>query len=596
MFGKTTLNTKLAEHLAKTGGCYRRDLARYGMQFATEKRVQAVIKQCIQEEFFRVETVIKADRRKTDDSYSYIMLTRKGKTAYLDTIGEDEIYYRTHFEEKEKQFFTTNHDKLRIALRTSRIETMFAANGIPTAAVDKPSLTYLYGKLTGASQVLCNDTYKDTLPRAECAEVLEKGIFYTIKEFRDFLDNMENIGSDDTMYSRARGIYISNDKILVVFISEVGANKIIKISSTAEKRLLVKIKTLSKITQAYRKLPELSKKKRNPATGEMIVTQMVESHPYALVISDGDSLVYSMATGNPRGIIKGKDKMLVKDATVKNSKDNAWGNTTWLKGNGSVFPRVFVTPCTPYGIGSLGYLCHTSSEEWAVASRALFASSERFEIDSFDPIYPAYEKGEWSRKSIFMPVFEVNELYSIATAKYTPTFLTYSDMLNAISHSIRKETAYYNADTMEIFDPDEVIIYDEYGYPKGYHMLEEVLRQMGLQCAKKDLNALPALQGYTFNKFYNEVARGRIDIQLLIPSLPTKKLEQKEEEPKRFRTSVLGMRMGEKFINKIKKAAKLHDTTVSSYIKGLIHEQVNEDAELYDQRIREAKRKARVKE
>lgn len=592
MFGKTTLDTKMAGHLARTGGCYRRDLTRYGMQFATEKRVQAVIRQCLQQEFFKAETVIKADRRKADDSYTYLVLTRKGRVAYLDAIGEDEQYYRLHFEEKAKLFGTVNQEKLRIALRTSRIETMFAANGIPVAAIDKPSLPYLYGKLTGAPQVLCNEMYKDTLPRTECAEVLSKGIFYTIKEFRDFLDNMESIGSDDTMYSRARGIFVSSDKILVIFIPEIGGNKIIKISSTAEKRLLVKLKTLSKITKAYRKLPELSKKKRNPATGEKAVTQMVESHPYALVISDGDSLVYSMATGNPRGIIKGKDKMLMKDAAAKSSKEKAWGNTTWLKGDGSVFPRVFVTPCTPYGIGSLGYLCHTSAEEWAASSRALFASSERFEIDSFDPIYPAYEKGEWSRKSIFMPVFEVNELYSIASAKYTPTFLTYGDMLNAISHSIRKEATYYNADTMEIFDPDEVIIYDEYGYPKGYHMLEEALRQKNLQCSKKDLNALPALQGYTFNKFYNEVARGNIDLQYLIPSLPTKKLEQKEET-KRYRTSVLGIRMGEKFINRIRKAAKLHDMTASSYIKGLIHEQVNADSDLYDEKIRQAKKQRR---
>lgn len=599
MLTKTSTDTKLALHIANTGIVYKHDLVLAGAKYVTEKRSREIIRQQIKENNFEVVKIEKKKKNKKDDQYEAIVLSKKGKVELLNALDENEKYYNDRYKEREDATHTSSTDKLRTLLLTSRIETMFSLAGqVRVFPLDKPSLYKLYAtlmKIESNEKESTTNNYLDNLPPQEYQTILKTdGIYYSIKEVRDFFEQMDGMGKDDTYQSRAKGIYLRNDKLLVVYTSDVGANKLIGINTSAEKKLLNKLQIFARISEIARPLPDLSKKHKSQYGDNLIISEkdLITSQPYALVISDGDALVYTMATGNPRGITKTKDLMDVDLSRKKYAQSK--GETTskgWLKGDGAIYPRVFVTPFTINGIGSLDYLCHTTVEEWAKVSQINFSKSNRFEVNAYDPIYPAYEvnkKEGWNRKSIFMPVFEVNELYNISKEKNTPVILTYKDMLDAMAHSIKKEVRYYNADNMLPFGRDEVLIYDEHGYPAGKHKIEMILKSESLKCSAKEINALPALHNYPVIKFFNEIARNNINLKPIIDSLNVEYVE--ETLKKRKRRGSLTLTASEEFINKIKKASKLHNTSISSYIRSQIYVNVIKDAEAYEQKLKDNKK------
>lgn len=586
MFSKSTIDTKLAVALLNLGACYKQDLVLYARQFVHENRARSVINERLDEGYFELLQISKKKKGKGD--YEVIALTSKGRKAILDVLEEDENYYREVYEDNERDFRTSSTESLRAALTMSRIKLMFEMADVPSFNTNKPKLSDLYytivdrhiiehGEVTERS---ADRKYMVNLSPREMDELLKRGIFYNMKEFREFTKEKYGEEIDTVFSSRAKGIYISFDKILVVYAPNRGDNKIFRVGVDFEKKLLRALEIFGNITNAYRKLPKLSLLSKSRYDGKMYYSNLKESHPYALVISDGDSMVYSMAVGNPSGLIKGVDFNELDDKRDKYHKKNKKEpKMIWFKGNGAIYPRVFVTPFTQNGIGSLKYLCDVSAEEWVLASKALFAKSEHFE-PSDNPIYPANELGKYKTSAIYMPVFEVNELYQLGQKRYSPVILTYKDMADAISHSLRQEVKFYDAETMLPIPKDEVLIYDEYGYPKGMHLLEIKLHQQGLTCDKKELNNLPALQGYEYNKFYNEIARGNINLDYLIPRLNTKELipkEPKKRHLKRRMTTVLGTEIAKM----IEDAAKLHNMTPSSYIRTRIYDIAKKDAEEY---------------
>ena len=583
MFRKNTLNTKLATHLLEVGQCYKSDLYMVAKMLGDEAHGIKTINAMIKSNDIAIREVKSGQRR-----IEVFALTKKAKIELLNVL-DDEYFYR-HYKEFEQEFHTSNQETLKSRLDSSRVKTMFALAGVPTFQKDKPSLYHLFTTLYQLpydykEKFDNKPTYNDTLNAEECAKVLSAGIYYTIKEVRDFL-NEDIEGSADTFLgSRAKGIFISTMNCLIVYSGKHGENKLIRIRQEAEKRLLSGIRPLLQITQVNRNLPALSRRRQSTFDGTKVVDKMIENTPYGLVITDGESLIYSMATGNPRGLVKGIDKNKYDKTRKKRIEEKGMSvSKAWLKGDGAIFQRLFATPFTENGIHSLDYICHTTAEEWHATSLKLFSSSKTFTPNNNNPLYPYDIDWETKIPMIYMPVFECNELYNIYQMDYKVGILTYPDMLNVISHSVRKELPYFDADTMERVNRDNVLIYDDYGYPKGLKMLQDYLLERNLETKKKDYFDLPKKFNYEYTKFYNEIARGKINLDKLFPSVPTTEIEIKEQ--KRIKRKSITLSFGEEMTNKIYQAAKLHNMSASAYVKSLIHDKVVTDAEAYKELIR----------
>ena len=582
MFRKGTLKTKLAMHLLQVGQCYKSDLYMVAKMMGDEAYGIKTINKMISED----DIVVRRVKNKSK-TVSILALTRKAKLSLVNLLDED--YFYTHYKTFDKDFRTANVDTLLSRLDASRVKTMFSLAEVPTLPHDKPSLYHLFTTLYRLPYDYKEEfdnkpMYADQMTRDECEEMLSRGIYYTIKEVRDFLNEDIEGSSDTSLGSRAKGVFISKYNCLVVYSGRHGDNKLIRIRNEAEKRLLLALRVILQITNVNRALPSLSRSRQSNFDGSRVVDSLMQNTPYALVISDGESLIYSMATGNPRGLIKGTNKIKYDKQQKKRVEEKGMTVTTsWLKGDGAIFQRVFGTPFTENGINTLEYLCHTTAEEWQKTMMALMSDNAQFTYNGNNPLYP-YDMTGKNLPCIYMPALEVNELYNIFQMDYRVAILTYQDLMNTIAHSVRKELYYFDADTLKMFPRDTVLIYDDNGYPKGQKLLEDYLKAQGKKATKKTYFDLPKQFGYDFVKFYNEIARGNIDVRKLFASVETSDIEEKET--KRIKRKSITLTLGEEMTNNIYRAAKLYNMSASAYVKNLIHDKVIEDSDKYKEEIR----------
>ena len=581
MIRSNTLKEKLMSYLMEVGWCYKSDLYMIGKMNGDESNSIKEIKRMYDDGL--IEEKVETNKKRL----SVVGLTKKGYVEIANKMNERGMEMSDEYKKIEKEFHMSRIEALKTKVSDNRIKTMMMISGVHTTPTDKPSLAYLVETIQEKTPAANkrDKVYNDSLTYDQCKEKLSNGIYYTMKEFRDFVDGEEEGTSDMFMGTRARGIFISQNNCFVVYIAEPGNNRLIRVRPESEKRLMRVLMTILRITDVQRDLPMLSKRRISKFDKTEIIDNMIENNVYALVISDRDSLVYSMATGNPRGRIIGKDKMLTdKRKQDYHDHNNTQAKSLWLKGDGSIYQRMFVTPFTENGIHSLEYLCNTSAEEWYYTSINLFKDKETFEINNDGQHYPAYELSEQKIPAIYMPVFEVNELYRISNKDYNVTIVTYEDMVNAIARSIRKDVHYYDADTLNKFDDNITLIYDYSGLPKGQKMISDELLKQNQECDYDYYQKLPSTFGYDKTKFYNEVARKRIDLNKLLPSIHAHEIVIKPQ--KRIRRKSITLTMGEELTDKIYQAAKLNNVSASVYIKNIIYKTVNDDAAKYKELLK----------
>ena len=587
-----TLETKAMSLMFDIGSCYKSDLLLFLRSRGSDDTGNAsrMLKRMIDSGYIQESSVY---QQKGSETYKILKITRKGKNALYDTLGD--IYFKTYSKESTKEFHTSSPALLHPRLADSRMKIFFATADVKATPRLKPSLFYLYKSLTDGSyeEEGKENRYRNDLSREECEVLLDDGLFYTIREVRSFLD-MDSPGDSDVTYaSRARGIFISRKNFYVIYMPRHGDNKLIRFATGAEEKLLKALRPLIRLTEATRRLPELEAVAAGAHTGEQVALHQVFNTVNALVISDGDSMVYTMATGNPNGIIRGADLNEVKRAKEASAAANRKTvRNQWLTGDGSIYHRVFVTPFTINGASSLMYLCSKTAEDWARESALLLQSLDGFTANDYDPMYPADEIVQGRKiPSIFMPVFEVNELYRISQMDYKVTILSYSDMFNAIAKSVRKDLHYYDADTLSKVEENAVMVYAPNGLPAGKKMIIDALSECGLQGDNKEIDSLHQRYGYDIIKFHNKIARGEIDIDKLIASLTTEPLQEVPE--KRIIKKSVTVYGDDDFMKDLKQAAKYKNINMSAYIKNLIYEQVQEDARKYREKLSENAREWR---
>ena len=582
-----TCATTLLEFTMKVGACFLTDLRLVGRMLYSERTSLRAIKSLLKDESLETRTLMLSK----DASFEMVSLSRNGRIKLLDSLEDD--YWYKFSKENEKYFRVTDVKTMMNNLLGSRIKTMMFLADIVTFPKDKPTLYYLVYKLSGLLPPPPdegeNGYYKNDLSESQCRELLKKGIYYDIKEFREYMETYGRQEKDTTYLSKARGIFLSNTNCFVVYAGRHGDNKMISIRPVGETRLLEALAPVLKVTNVQRPLPRLDKKRINERTGEEIITEKTMGEPYALIISDGNSLVYSTANGNPNGRIKKLDlNELSRQRSKRAKEDNALERVAWLKGESDLYRRIFITPCTENGISSLEYITHATVEEYFEATDSLMGNDERFEKNKGNVLYPYTIIIDNERyPAIYMPAYEAKELYRIFTMKHTVAIITYRDMTDAISHSVRKPAIYIDTEDMTIIPTDEVMIYNSHGYPQGQKMIENELAKQNKKTAKKEINKIADQLGYeNITTFYNDVATKKLsayEVACMITN--TEPLPPDEE--KTFRHKRITLTMGEAFTKEVYNAARYRNMSASNYVKQLIHDKVIEDANEYRKLKRE---------
>ena len=539
---------------------YKKDLLLYSRYLTggDDAYANKVVNKMIREGELLEKNIVKEKRDTEGESYVALYISDKGKKYIKKKLGAEIL---NTFDEVQKNFRTIQTNILRKHLNDNRIKIMFEMCEVPT--YQKPKLKDLYEIMK-------------TNPTPEYQKLLDNGLYYTVKEIREFIDTAIGEGISDTTYSsRIKGLFLSTTNAMAVYITKRGDNKIQKTSDLREKRLLKRLEPLLSITKVNRPLPTLAKKKKSRMDNSLVIDKQAQNGVWGLMISDGDSLVYSMASGSANGIIRKPRKTDSNKETTR--------RYSWLTGENQIYSRMFVTPFTVAGVGSLNYLCHTSAEEWYKEAKEFMLDKEQFEENVYNPLYCADEivRGR-KQPAIYMPVFEVNELKNISDMDYDVTVVTYPDMINAISHATRKENRYYDADTMELVNREEIMIYGEKGYPKGQEIIQEELKRLHIKADKREITRLHKKYDMTRISFFNGIAEGEIDLHDAINKLP---LKVEKKEPRKYnKRKKVSVDMPSEIVTTIKKAAKYKDLSMNRYLINLIMshiEEIREDARKY---------------
>lgn len=589
---KDLLSTKAIELLYKATMLYKNDLLLFIAYQSTRQNASQIIRRLINSNIIACQKV-----KGVEACY----LTKKGKQGII--IDKP----------LSKDFHTTDEEVLSRKLQENTIKVLFAICGIPAFYDEKIPLGEIRATMLGLNN-------RSTLRYEQASNFLNKGAYYTKKEWADFV-SLVSLGKSDTFVgSRFKGVYISDNNCYFVYMPERGDNKILRINYEKEAYLKASAEVLKSFTNIFRDIPELYtyKQSKNDPT-KLIPASKVKNEAYALVISDGNAQTYSMVTGNPRGLIKNIDfSSLVnkrkRAAEIRAEEESErqiqelfgaarikakvkYGQV-FLDAYNDIYNHLFVVSRNFSGIRSLDYLCTNTLETWKEESLDLFKTNPKYFIKTNNPIFPYVEHvGERKIPAIYLPVYDVKILRTLSEKDYSSTVATYEDMIETIAHSTRKQHRFYDADfyledkkiVARLFDKDATYIYDYSGYIKGELMIRDYLEEQGLEVVDKYIySKLPTLCGHEQSTvFYNKIARGELDIESIVSKIETKEIDNTKH--RNIKKSIC-IHVSNDFYERIKKAAKYDNMSIQQSIVQMIREPVNQKCKTFNDNLQKKKR------
>ena len=568
---KNSYTLLIGKTLFQLGACYRSDMSLFLRSINGNNKSYA---SKLLNEMLRNNLIIEREvtrRNKTNKKpEKFIALTTKGKNEIIDHLYIHKKSYTQYFLDNadflDLAFHTNDSLKLNRRLEDSTIKILFDACNIHVYEKDKPKLYNLYLWLQSGERNSNNDF----------TEKLNEGIYYSMEEVREFADSVKPNSSDKFFSARAKGVFLSWNKLLVVYI---GLHRLMKISDNLERQLLEVLNPLAELLNVNRKLNDFNVIR---VTANGYRTEPKYNSIQALIISDGTSLVYTSAIGRAKGQIK--DIKRFNKSKIQDSKHNF----LFLASNNPLYERVFITPTTLEGINSLQYLITHTPETWKKDSELIMSNIPNFERNTeIDPYYTYQERDAKGilHPAIFMPVYEINELYQISMFDYECIIVTYRDMLDAIAHSVRKECKMYDADTHKPYTDSDFIIYDQKGYPSGLKKIQDSLAKQSKKFSVKEFNNLYTQFNCTnYIEFYNKIDKGLISENEIIEKLT---LEEKKATVKHRRKPKKAIEVDEDLHEMLKKGAKHNNINMTSYVRKLLKnsETLKEDAKAYEEKM-----------
>ena len=401
---------EVLRNMAYLGQCYKTDLAlivRSGTRYESELQ-----KELIDAGWIREKEVVKTLTGSKKPTVTVVAITQKGKVHLCDELNTEKYISKAF---KQTHFNASESKRLHRYLGDSRIMIMMHKSGVRTYPYEKPSLYHMYMHLSHEAEYLPEkynhelsgtNEYDNTL---ELSAVMNDGVYYSVEEFRNFARiQLEERIEDTFQGARFRGILVSRNQIILVYLSNVFDNKRIKLSSGQEER---GINIVEHVFSKFNQVESVN----------------------ALVISSGNALVVDMALCGRNGIAI--DKSIRSLNLVDNSCE--------------LFEHIYVIPHNLAGIDSLSYIAHHTFEEWADDARELFEDLPGFEL-----IPDEFVANDWllardiekDTRAIFVPYYDIKMLDFLHTFHEDISIVTYPDMADTISHSIRRGNAIFDVD------------------------------------------------------------------------------------------------------------------------------------------------------
>ena len=462
---------------------------------------------------------------------------------------------------KERTSPQLSNEKLK-RLQANGIKCMFFASGIPVAVPIKPSLDFLYSTIALGRPVKKKgylESRRD-LSFEDAKRYLANGVFYTIREFREFLaSSTMNTSNNDTFSgSRARGIFISDTDCFIVYAARKYNNKLLKVLKPSEAALCDALDS---------KLPQFTNVMRKKAGKKWTYE--------AIIFSDTDKLMYMTVMGSAGGKLHGKKT--AHDFMVGETGESGLNNYI-VTGADRLFNKIHIIPTSSAGSDMLSYLLSHPLESIEADGRGLISSTKGFKEDHGNALYPYRYKGTGSYP-IYLPVFTANTLDLIIKkhrAEDGPEVIfTRQDLANAVSHSLRDIPFILFDLDGNLIDEDSYYLYSHNGDILGRHILKETLARKGLMIDGKTgsnvMETMPSLCNLTGKAFYNALAKGKIDIERLIPDLPLVPLRQKARKERCSITVCLNLTP--ELNTFARNRAEELGLNLSQYLRGLVREE-----------------------
>lgn len=491
--------------LALGGMAYKKDLA-LGMSFwfsndATRMAERKIVK--LKNKGY-VEEISKEEFR---TPHNLIKITTEG-CKYLAT--KKDISLKELMDSAPHRVDYKASDSLKRAMSANRVLLAMHSSGIKFFPQDKPKLINL-----------ANNSYRaeDYEP-----ELLKKGIFYTSKEIREYMKQSNLHNEDTTFAAKFSGAYISQDKIIFIFLEPPGKNKAIKFMYKPMKDLINGLQRgLKNSIKAFRVLEGYGPRMLND--GVYKERKLCMSKPYALIISNGYEKVYASVIGNKYGKVsldKQDDGITNREkarSKPRKNRDSQVDFTYYLRADlnedKALFPRTFVIPFNSDGIKMLDYLTSHSVEQWHFDSKELFANNQELfstpnDSRLGDLRFPGLDNSS-NKPAIFMPVPELNMLRYMHESKINCSLVTASNLVNHISRSVRSDTVtYYTVDTGIISMASDVGNFVTSGRHSGRESFEKFLLENNLEYTENEYAKLPRLFNLSAPEFWKQVDTGEI--------------------------------------------------------------------------------------
>ena len=389
------------------GECYKSDFAfmlRKGERYESE-----VQKALIDYGYIKEKEVTKSVVDSRNPKVAVLAISKKGRVHLCDTLGTEKYLSP---ELSQAKFSTSNIDKMNRYLGDSRIMIIMHKAGIRSFPYEKPSLYHMYTHFS--QQTYNRELDKDSLydNTLDVDEVISDGVYYSIDEFRQLVRiEYEGRMEDSFQGCRFRGILVTNDQVILVYLSNVFDNKRIKLTSGQEER------GISLVEDVFSSFNDAE-------------------NANALVISSGNALVVDMAICGSKGV-------------TKIDKGTPYKSLNLLDNSCDLFEHIYVIPHNMAGVDSLDYIAHHTFELWQEDSRELFEGLDQFELIPDEFVANKWLIARDVRKdirAIYIPYYDIKMLEFFHKFHEEISVVTYEDMAETISHCLRRETTIYDID------------------------------------------------------------------------------------------------------------------------------------------------------
>ncbi len=433
-----------------------------------------------------------------------VWITKLGRLYVCDKDGPDSYNSKYSDEMTYEYELARRRNAVEPYVDLCRAKVMLKFNGIAVHECSKPSMKDLVNCLSQKEYVFTDwdngeyPPYKTELSEKEKKEILSKGVFYSKREVTEWFKDYIAEGSDVIRMARFKGVVFNSRRIFMVYVQPYRTGTMFKLNysdaivkKNLEERLNIE---MARVYQRHVKVQ-------------------------ALIVCNQDALVYSMATGWKKGMLKpeAKEKILkqyddqktrklryrekqinidpvteheiveVKDIPLipsmpKNDEENKNYQRErnklqeWFSNHTGVFAYYdplfdgkYVVPANSNGLTAMTYALFKTDEEIYLDGLSKYRDSMPVTFENVNSDNGRnWQVGDEVDPVIYMPVYEIDRLHALSCdgnlyrGSSSVTVICDESQIKAISHSIRKEVKGLNIEDMEPFSFVPQYNYDGY--------------------------------------------------------------------------------------------------------------------------------------